>query len=225
MPARSSWSPQVSAFDASSSSDSLACCWADGMSEKPSPASRWTSPPSWSAASRTLTRCGRTAAARTSATTPWTAFNPAVELPSRMTLPACVRPTAAACSAVIPVEVTATISSCPTRSSGVSRRTSAAQRPAASPAGVAPEDGVPLGVDAGPAGPPALADADADGPPAGDDDGAAGLAPVGAAALEVLGAGAAPRTPQEPSPTSSGPSTSAVSPGRRRRRTGIDDDM
>jgi hypothetical protein len=146
-----------------------------------------------------------------------------------MTLPARVRSTAAACSEVIPVEVTATISSWPTRSSGVSRPTSAAQRPAGSSDGVLPGEGVPLGADAGPAGPLAPADPGTDGLPDGDadddaDDGA-GLAPVAAAGLAVLGAGDAPRTPQEPSPTSSGPSTSAVGTRRTRRRPGVDDDM
>ncbi|GAA1833641.1 hypothetical protein GCM10009714_13790 [Microlunatus capsulatus] len=142
-----------------------------------------------------------------------------------MTLPAWVLPTAAACSGVTPVEVTATISSCPTRSSGVSRCTRAAQRPAASSdgAGVAEgvaEDDAEAETD-GEAGPEGLAGVDGRalaGPEAEPDV-------DGAGPVLVAGAGAAPRTPHAPRPSSSGPRARAVSPGRRRRRAGTVDDI
>ena len=127
MPTAARSSPQRSASAASRASDRSACSSADGISAKPGPRSRCTCPPSWSTASRVRIPSGRRVLWRTSVTTRRVACAPAVELPSRITLPVRLSARMSRSLEPSPVESTATIRSWPTWSAGERRSTRSAQ--------------------------------------------------------------------------------------------------
>ncbi len=82
---------------------SSACSYADGIRRNPSPRSRWTCPPSWSAASSVWTPDGAAARSTRLLGHPRTALAaPAVVLPSKITLPALDSASASASASLGP---------------------------------------------------------------------------------------------------------------------------